>query len=97
VRWEVPEDLRRRMVEVARHLRQEATPSEDILWEALRGNKLGVRFRRQQPIGPFVIDFCAPPRTAWQSKWTGPFTRRSKRRIGFDRDCSNRSAYDSCA
>ena len=33
------------------------TPSEFILWEELRGRRLGVRFRRQDPIGPFIADF----------------------------------------
>ena len=59
-RWEVPEGLRRQMVEVARQFRKEPTPGEAILWAALRGRRLdGVRFRRQQPIGPFVVDFLA--------------------------------------
>ncbi|MCC7367603.1 MAG: endonuclease domain-containing protein [Chloroflexi bacterium] len=45
----------------ARELRREATPSEALLWTHLRGRTLdGARFRRQQPIGPFVVDFfCA--------------------------------------
>jgi len=48
------------MVEIARDLRRRSTPSEAILWEALRGRKLaGIRFRRQQPIGPFVVDYFA--------------------------------------
>ncbi|MCS7352289.1 MAG: DUF559 domain-containing protein, partial [Anaerolineae bacterium] len=59
-RWNIPQALRRRMVEVARQLRKNPTPSEAILWAALRGKKLdGVKFRRQQPIGPFVVDFYA--------------------------------------
>ena len=36
------------------------TRSEAMLWQALRGRKVaGIRFRRQQPIGPFVVDFYA--------------------------------------
>jgi len=55
---EVPADLRRKMVEVARRFRKEPTPSEKILWQALRGKKLdGLKFRRQQPIGPLIVDF----------------------------------------
>ena len=48
------------MVEAARALRQRSTPAEDKLWEALRGRRLGgLKFRRQHPIGPFVLDvFC---------------------------------------
>lgn len=56
----VPESLRRKMVEAARQFRKEPTPSEDILWQTLRGKKLaGIKFRRQQPIGLFVVDFYA--------------------------------------
>lgn len=57
----IPEALRRKMVETARQFRKTPTPSEAVLWQALRGKKLdGVKFRRQQPIGPFVVDFYAP-------------------------------------
>ena len=61
VRWEVPEVVRQKMVEVAREFRKEPTPSEAILWQALRSKKLeGRKFRRQQPIGSFIVDFyCA--------------------------------------
>jgi very-short-patch-repair endonuclease len=46
------------MTEVARQFRKDPTPSEAILWQALRGRKLeGRKFRRQQPIGAFVVDF----------------------------------------
>lgn len=60
-RWEIPKELRHKMVAVAREFRKQSTRSEAILWDALRGKKLaGVKFRRQQPIGPFVVDFFAP-------------------------------------
>ncbi|MCJ7432839.1 MAG: DUF559 domain-containing protein [Anaerolineales bacterium] len=41
----------------ARELRQDMTPAEKILWQELRGNKLGVHFRRQQVIAGFIVDF----------------------------------------
>lgn len=41
----------------ARSMRSAPTPSESLLWLALRRQALGVRFRRQVPIGPFVVDF----------------------------------------
>ena len=44
----------------ARHMRLTPTASEDILWQALRRGALGVRFRRQVILGPFVVDFFAP-------------------------------------
>ena len=50
--------IRRKMLEIAREFRKEPTKGEAILWQALRGKKLdGVKFRRQQPVGYFVIDF----------------------------------------
>jgi len=41
----------------AREPRRDMTPAEKILWEELRANKLGVRFRRQQVIAGFIVDF----------------------------------------
>ena len=45
----------------ARELRQPQTPAEQKLWAVLRGNNLnGLKFRRQHPIGRFIVDFyCA--------------------------------------
>jgi very-short-patch-repair endonuclease len=43
----------------ARELRQKATPPEQTLWSILRGRRLGgLKFRRQEPIGPYIVDFC---------------------------------------
>jgi len=44
----------------ARFLRKKGTEAEKILWEELRNNNLGIKFRRQHPIGNFVVDFYAP-------------------------------------
>jgi very-short-patch-repair endonuclease/DNA modification methylase len=41
----------------ARDLRKEMTPGEQRLWRALRGEQLGVKFRKQHPIGPYIGDF----------------------------------------
>jgi very-short-patch-repair endonuclease len=50
-------------VPAARDLRIRQTAAEVMLWEALRNRRLdGVKFRRQHPVGPFVIDFCCPER-----------------------------------
>jgi very-short-patch-repair endonuclease len=48
----------------ARELRQQATSAEQVLWDALRAGRLdGLKFRRQHPIGRFVLDFyCAAHR-----------------------------------
>lgn len=63
-RWDVPQATRNKMMEVARQSRKAPTPSEAILWQALRGKQLaGRKFRRQQPIGPFIVDFfCSSER-----------------------------------
>jgi very-short-patch-repair endonuclease len=56
----VPPEIRRKMVEIVRQFRKEPTEGEMILWGALRGKKPdGINFRRQQPIGYFVVDFYA--------------------------------------
>ena len=47
----------------ARRLRKEATEAERALWESLRGRRLqGLKFLRQYPIGPFIVDFCCRDR-----------------------------------
>jgi BirA family biotin operon repressor/biotin-[acetyl-CoA-carboxylase] ligase len=44
--------------EFARQLRQHMTESENKLWRHLRARRLGgEKFRHQQPIGPYVVDF----------------------------------------
>ena len=50
----------------AREFRRHMTPPEIRLWTCLRGKRLrGLKFRRQHPIGPFVLDFyCAEAKVA---------------------------------
>ncbi|MGI4874179.1 MAG: endonuclease domain-containing protein [Janthinobacterium lividum] len=43
--------------ERAKGMRHEPTPAEAKLWELLRGNQLGVKFRRQHSIDPYIVDF----------------------------------------
>ncbi|MBA2278558.1 MAG: endonuclease domain-containing protein [Chloroflexia bacterium] len=51
----------RQLIEAARRLRQTETSAEQLLWEQLRNRRLaGMKFRRQHPFGPFVLDFCCP-------------------------------------
>ena len=49
-----------RLVPRAREMRRRPTESEAILWAHLRCGQLGVRFRRQVILGPFIVDFLAP-------------------------------------
>jgi queuosine biosynthesis protein QueC len=47
--------------ERARELRAEQSPPEGVFWSRVRGRRLGgLRFRRQHPIGPIVVDFACP-------------------------------------
>ena len=43
----------------ARGLRRDQTETESVLWNALRGRRLGkAKFVRQHPIGQFIADFA---------------------------------------
>jgi very-short-patch-repair endonuclease len=45
--------------ERARRLRRDQTEAERRLWTRLRARQLcGAKFRRQYPVGPFIVDFC---------------------------------------
>src|SRR5262245_55156384 len=50
----------------AKRLRRELSLPEALLWTAIQGRKLqGLQFRKQHPIGPYVLDFyCAAARLA---------------------------------
>ena len=42
----------------AKSLRQSMTDAEQLLWRHLRAHRLnGEKFRRQQPLGPYIVDF----------------------------------------
>ena len=45
----------------AKSMRRVMTPPEARLWVCLRGSRFrGLKFRRQHPVGPYIIDFyCA--------------------------------------
>lgn len=46
---------------LARNLRKEMTPPEVRLWVRLRSRAKGnLIFRRQHPVGPYVLDFYCP-------------------------------------
>ena len=48
----------RKTLERAKTLRQEQTDAEGLLWHYLCRKQLaGYKFRRQQPIGPYIVDF----------------------------------------
>jgi cyclase len=47
--------------DIAKQLRQDMTPAEKMLWERLRNNQLGVKFRRQSAfifgVYRYIVDF----------------------------------------
>ena len=53
--------MKRNNIEIARQLRKNQTVVEHKLWSILRNRQLsGVKFRRQFPIGRYVLDFYSP-------------------------------------
>jgi len=47
--------------EFAKNLRQNQTDAEKIIWYALKAKRLeGYKFRRQFPIGNYIVDFACP-------------------------------------
>ena len=49
-----------RLTKLAKSLRKQSTHAESILWNKLRAKQLkGIKFRRQQPIGGFIVDFIS--------------------------------------
>jgi len=43
--------------EKARQNRKNSTDAEDKLWQELRNNKTGYKFRRQHPVDAYIVDF----------------------------------------
>ncbi len=53
-------EKRREETTLARGLRKRQTDAERALWNKLRSKQIeGVKFRRQQPIGPYIVDFVS--------------------------------------
>lgn len=49
-----------RAYKAAKRLRRELTLPEVLLWQILRTRPQGLKFRRQHPVGPYVLDFYCP-------------------------------------
>ena len=73
----------------AKQLRRRMTDAEVILWSRLRRKPVGgIQFRRQHPIGPYIVDFaCAPAKLAIEIDGA---THGSEAEIAYDR---RRDAY----
>ena len=47
-----------KLIPLAKSLRKQTTDTEQLLWRHLRAKRFaGLKFRRQQPIGPYIVDF----------------------------------------
>ena len=64
---------RKASIKQARAFRRTSSVTEDLLWQMLRDRKLeGLKFRRQVPMGPYVLDFlCLRHRLVVEAD--GPF------------------------
>ena len=57
----IPGLKRFEMVERSRALRHEATEAERFVWLRINRRQIfGLGFRRQHPIGPYIVDFYCP-------------------------------------
>jgi very-short-patch-repair endonuclease len=53
--------MKRNNIGTCRTLRRNQTDAEKKLWAVLRNRKLaGIKFRRQFPVGSYILDFYAP-------------------------------------
>lgn len=51
------------LLDNAKRLRREMTEAEKKLWYQLRGHRfLGLKFKRQKPVGPYIVDFICTER-----------------------------------
>ncbi len=50
----------RKQKPIRQQLRNQAPLAERLLWKHLRGEQMGVKFRRQVSVGRYVVDFYCP-------------------------------------
>ena len=62
-RWgEIKRQYTQQTLQKSQTLRETRTDAEGLLWHYLRDKQLdGHKFRRQQPIGPYIVDFACMP------------------------------------
>jgi very-short-patch-repair endonuclease len=71
--WQVSTKQRTR----ARRLRRDMTDAERIIWNAIRAHRMhGMSFRRQTPIGPFIVDFVCHAALLRRNRWRAAFGAR---------------------
>jgi very-short-patch-repair endonuclease len=81
----------RSLIPFARKLRRDMTDAERKLWSLLRNNRLGVKFRRQVPYGPYILDFyCVKAHLVVELDGSQHYTPEGKRQDA-ERDAYLRS------
>lgn len=51
--------VKENLIALSRNLRKDNNPWETTLWQYLRGKRFnGLKFKRQVPIGNYIVDFC---------------------------------------
>ena len=52
--------MKSRLTGFAKNLREQSTDAEAVLWQKLRTRQIeGIKFRRQQPIEDYIVDFVS--------------------------------------
>jgi very-short-patch-repair endonuclease len=70
---------RQALKEIRRELRNNPTDEETVLWNYLKGKKLGHKIRRQHSIGNCIVDFyCPQKRIAIELDGAHHFTTEGK-------------------
>jgi very-short-patch-repair endonuclease len=52
-------DFKAKNLIFAKKMRRNLTKAEFIIWKKIRNQQLGIKFRRQYPIGNFIVDFIS--------------------------------------
>ncbi len=81
------QDVKPGNIRPGRVMRQRLTPAELRLWTALRNRGLGgLRFRRQAPLGAYILDFFCPETRLAVEIDGGQHVRHDNARSDADRD-----------
>jgi very-short-patch-repair endonuclease len=72
---------------LAKNLRKRATDTERFMWKHLRAKHLeGLKFRRQQPIGKYIVDFVCFEKKIIIELDGGQHTMLSEKQKDIERD-----------
>lgn len=72
---------------LAKKLRKQFTDTERLLWQHLRAKQIeGLKFRRQQPIGRYIVDFVCFEKKLIIELDGGQHTQSEQRQKDIERD-----------